>query len=386
MLAALLAEAREAGDIGSLVRILAEIAAYVMQTGPRGGRFYYTSKGRKVYRKLGGQSGKARKAPAATGSDYDRLWAANVPLGIGDGPETGRALRAMFGDRAPTPEQFAGMFSAEGMEARLVETSASAGPPPRIHAGYHVRDADGTVVGRMSREFKTGSRGPEVYHAYFRLNEAAQGGGRAGAMFGKALKAYKKMGVKKVEVSAAITVGPYAWARFGFQPGRAEMEDIRREFTGFLQQPPIGLSREQAEKIVARKGKDLHSLSGIRLKVRQLDPETGKVVKKDVKAGKDFLLHGREGGIRSWHGEADLEDPKVVARWQRQAAKGEKQRRAALASGRQNDRLDARQQAAVAAKREEHADQYTSRGRERWRLAQARAEYVARQARKGSRG
>ena len=157
-------------------------------------------------------------------------------------------------------------------------------------------------------------------------------------MFGKALDTYKKMGIAVASVMAAITVGPYAWARFGFQPGSYEMQAIRGEFKTFLQTPPIGLSGEKAEEIVRKHGDTVHGLSGVRVQVEHLNPKTGQPEMKMIKAGKDFFLYSSGGHTRGWSGEADLRKPEVVARWQEQADKGVKAREKAIANGTQNAR------------------------------------------------
>jgi hypothetical protein len=345
MLRDLIEEGQKAESMPSRLHHLMEVAAYVMQTGPRGGRFYYDDAGRRHYGDLpaGRGRGRAAAAPSAPSrprsrEEYDRMWqnASGFPSGTNTA-SVGQALRNLFGDRAPTPEEFAGMFSELGIKAKITQCS---GYGSAISVSYDVLDEDGEKIGHMQRDFRQdySGRGPEVHHSYFALNEDAQAGGRCGAMFGKALKTYKKMGVAVATVDAAITVGPYAWARFGFQPSAGEMRRIKSEFTDFLTQPPIGLSPTAAAEVVRQNGENLHSLSGTRVQVRHLNPKTGQPETKTIKAGKDFLLYSRQGGTRSWSGTADLRDPKVVARWEAQAEKGTKVRKKAIAEGTQNAR------------------------------------------------
>jgi hypothetical protein len=59
MLRELIQEGKRAMSLSERFRVIVEIVAYVMMTGPKGGRFYYTPKGTKVYRKFGGRRGKA---------------------------------------------------------------------------------------------------------------------------------------------------------------------------------------------------------------------------------------------------------------------------------------------------------------------------------------
>lgn len=334
----LLEEARRATTLEERLRLLQEITAYVMQVGPKGGKFYYTPKGKKVYRVLGGKTGNSRKMKQLTGEAYDAAWASmkpdGVPMVYPTGIAMGRALKRIFGDKAPDPKMLSEMFSDMGIDSAPVRISLSDNED-RISIKYNVKEANGTSIGDMERVFYRGPEGPEVYHDFLAIDEAWQGGGRAGAMLGKAMKAYKQLGVKKIDVTAALDAGPYVWARFGFKlkgfPGVSPEEVFagkKKKFSEFIQK--LGVSKEVSEKIVA-KVKDMHDLSGVR--IQRPDPETGKQV--TIKAGKDFLLHGSaEGRPQGWPGSLDLDDPKAVARWKRQVAKGRKQRKAAIDAGR----------------------------------------------------
>jgi GNAT superfamily N-acetyltransferase len=356
----LIQEGKRAMTLAERFRVIVEIVAYVMLTGPKGGQFYYTPKGTKVYRKLGGQSGKARKLAQLTGEAYDAAWASMKPDGqpmvYPTGVAMGRALKRIFGDKAPDPKMLSEMFSDMGIDAAPVRISLS---EDRISVKYDVKEANGTSIGDMERVFYRGPKGPEVYHDFLSIDEAWQGGGRAAAMLGKAMKAYKQLGVKKVEVTAALDAGPYVWARFGFKlkgfPGVPPEEVFagkKKNFSKFIQK--LGVSKEASEKIVAGV-KDMHGLSGVRVQVP--DPKTGKYT--TIKAGKDFLLHGSDSGRpQGWPGSLDLDDPKAVARWQRQTAKGRKQRKAAMQAGRNTHPLSQDEVEALDAARKARVEHY----------------------------
>ena len=378
---------RDAMSMTERFRAISEVTAYVMMTGPRGGRFYYDDGGRRHYGELpAGRRRGGAEAPKPrarkTRAEHDREWqeARGFP---GDTRTMGRVLWDMFGDRAPGPKELGEMFSAQGIQAELISADASAGgswrgATPSFRLQYQVFDQDGTRIGSMSRKFSMRNGKPHVYHGYFALNENAQGGGRCGAMFGQALKTYQKMGVKSVGVSASLTTGPYAWARFGFQPDEHQMRNIRSDFKKFLQRPPVNITEDQAERFVQKHGRDLYTLSAATLQVQQLDP-TGKPEYKTIKVGKNFLLFHHDGEPRDWNGVADLTDPKVVERWEAQSAKGIGKREKALREGKQNARSapSTEMQEARAAER----DLYTPHGRRRWQQQQQRAAEIARQRR-----
>jgi hypothetical protein len=377
MLPHLIQEGRQAETLPELCRVLSEVTAYVMQTGRRGGRFYYDDQGNRNYRELTPREkaravgGAAGETPRPSAAEYDRLWRDSR-----HGAGVGRKLRELFGDKAPTPADMETMFSSQGINAQLNALSVSS-YSPSVSASYTVKDQDGTTIGEMSRSFSLKNGKKHVYHAYLRLTESAQGGGRTGAMFGQALKTYQKMGVQQVGVSASLTTGPYAWARFGFQPSDREMQNLRDEFTSFLQQPPIKMSAAAARSIVEQHGKDLYSLSGTTVQVTQLNPETGAEEQKTTKAGKDFLLYSEGGRPRDWSGTADLENPETVKRWQAQSKKGEDQRKDAISKGKQNERTTTsdEQRKEWDATRES----YTGSGRRAWQAGQDRARMMQRQ-------
>jgi len=310
------------------VRILQEIVAYVMQTGPRGGKFYYTPAGKKVYRVLGGKTGEGRKLRQLKGQAYNDAWKSlgefSRPATRPNGEAIGIALRGIFGDKAPDPKMLSDMFSDLGLEAKPYSIRKRA--DGTVAVSYDVKDINGKSVGDLSREFYKNDAGePEVYHDFFTVEEAYQGGGRAAAVLGKSLKAYKQMGVKKVKVTAALDAGPYVWAKFGFNMTPDSFSQRTRQFEEFIRK--LGVPKAIAGKIMSRV-KDASSLAGIKIRMPNAE---GKM--ETIHAGKDFLLYGRGGSSASWGGGFDLSDKKAMSRWRRQVAKGKEQRKAALASG-----------------------------------------------------
>ena len=83
----------------------------------------------------------------------------------------------------------------------------------------HVSVSHRSSVGSVTREFHP--QGKWVYHAYQALNSQAQGNGTATKNLLASVQAYKAAGYKKVKVHAALDVGGYAWAKFGFVPDPA---------------------------------------------------------------------------------------------------------------------------------------------------------------------
>ena len=88
----------------------------------------------------------------------------------------------------------------------------------RVKVYGDVYSGDGTKVGLMERIFEIDREGnPFVYHAYLKINEAAQGQGFS-TSFGKYSEAwYRANGYKYIKVEAALDKGAYTWARAGYQ-------------------------------------------------------------------------------------------------------------------------------------------------------------------------
>lgn len=76
-----------------------------------------------------------------------------------------------------------------------------------------VKNENGSVVGRFTR---TVYRDGHVYNSYFSMNDDMQGTGFGSQLYRNAEVVLKKAGFDRVEISANIDVGGYAWAKMGF--------------------------------------------------------------------------------------------------------------------------------------------------------------------------
>jgi hypothetical protein len=93
---------------------------------------------------------------------------------------------------------------------------------------------NGRAVGQVERHYDPHER--TVYHAYFRLEERAQGGGVAYKMMDNSLHQYLDAGVREVTVSAGLDTGPYAWAKLGFDWKGSESREKAVEYvSSYLQ-------------------------------------------------------------------------------------------------------------------------------------------------------
>lgn len=80
-----------------------------------------------------------------------------------------------------------------------------------------VQDSKGRNVGEFQRTFNRDSNGKMwVYHNLFKLADSAQGSGFGSKFINKSFELYKDWGVERVEVTAALSNGPYMWGLMGF--------------------------------------------------------------------------------------------------------------------------------------------------------------------------
>lgn len=67
-----------------------------------------------------------------------------------------------------------------------------------------------------------------VDHYLFSIDEKEQSGGRGKSLLKKSILLYEKLGIKKIKVHAALSVGAYVWARTGFQPPPSTLNSLKK--------------------------------------------------------------------------------------------------------------------------------------------------------------
>ncbi len=139
-----------------------------------------------------------------------------------------------------------------------------------------------------------------VYHAYQVLPTSARGGKIAAKNLAASVKAYREAGLKEVRVSAGLSVGGYAWARYGFLPDRYSWSNI------------AGGARRRLDSSGATPEQRQH-LEAI---LSSPDPKAMWAL-ADHPLGKHFLLG------TSWSGRLNLEDPAQYNRCMRYATREE---------------------------------------------------------------
>lgn len=118
------------------------------------------------------------------------------------------------------------------IESDQFEDGILANPKDKIElfAEGKIRDRDGGYAGHFERHIELKPDGTLVaHHDTLVINPDFQGMGLAQSFTSQSIDAYKKIGVKHIEVDAAMQVGAFAWARQGYQ-FEPKHEAIRKQW------------------------------------------------------------------------------------------------------------------------------------------------------------
>lgn len=189
-----------------------------------------------------------------------------------------------------------GLF-ANDEEARLLASELMAGIP----AGAEVKaawggdasslwfSANGPGV-KLSRMFQRRGQFVTVEHSYFALSRDYQGGGHARRMMQASLHAYDRLGIDRAEVHANIDVGGYSWARVGFTPTAASLDEMRTAI------------EDAAEELEGSRRRQVLELLAVSDDLR-LMYDLARIRDAAGPYGKQLLLNS------DWFGYIDLKDP-----------------------------------------------------------------------------
>lgn len=135
------------------------------------------------------------------------------------------ALRSVWMERMKIPPEqfFQELFAGSDVSpASSVHIEASYNEEDQLQSvefSVSLRNADGTPLGTLDRNFLFEPDGTiRVDHVLFSLNPGAQAGELSKSVLSNGVRLYDQIGVTQVQVHAALTVGGYAWAKYGFAP------------------------------------------------------------------------------------------------------------------------------------------------------------------------
>lgn len=165
----------------------------------------------------------------------------------------------------------------------------------------------GRSIGRMDRLFRfPPGEEPSVHHQLLELDPELQGQGVAKELLANSIELYEQAGINRVTLMAALEVGGYAWAKYGFSPlpGRNTRElfsAVRERLAAIdgLADPVRAVVNRLLESDDPKAIWAISDLEGI--KVTQQG--------RSVALGKALLLGTH------WQGELRLDDPQARARF-----------------------------------------------------------------------
>jgi hypothetical protein len=166
----------------------------------------------------GGTADKPKKP--ATKDDFDK---AKIRLEARGG-QAEKVFIDKWNDKiGQDPEEFKQSFMG-GLDGTMVIGDRNEG----FAIGGRIHDEGGKEIGSFDRDIYPDDK--RAYSAYFKLNSGATGEDIGKKMLAGNVAEYQRLGVEKVNVSANIDVGGYAWAKYGYVPrGVPEWNSLRQQ-------------------------------------------------------------------------------------------------------------------------------------------------------------
>jgi hypothetical protein len=123
------------------------------------------------------------------------------------------------------PAEFKAQF-VDGVNTRAFTVSAYVDD---ITVNADILDDNGRFLGHLDRQMKFGERDKYAYSSLFNIQDPQdQGRGWGKRILAGNVAVYKSLGLSKVKVSAGLSQGGYAWARFGYLPDQTGWNYLRR--------------------------------------------------------------------------------------------------------------------------------------------------------------
>jgi GNAT superfamily N-acetyltransferase len=171
----------------------------------------------------GNRRGASRGGTEVVGDD--RIDVARIGSSSGKPPPRVGAQPLDWKDLTPAETKFLRSTyegSAAGLTSSITSMSRTRRPPETALEG-EIRNADGKRVGSWSielrRQPKAGNPGENetvAHHGWLRVDPSLQGRGFARAFNQNLEDTYRRQGVAAIELTAALKVGGYLWARKGY--------------------------------------------------------------------------------------------------------------------------------------------------------------------------
>jgi len=146
--------------------------------------------------------------------------------------EEARAARSQLTSMTGfSPEQLTGLIARGTDMTAVLAHIYPLDDADGVEVTWRLRNSSGEAVGRVVREFSTDSvtGALEVMHVHFDLDKNIQGSGIGRAVLGNMMAVYQRAGVTAIKLHAGLTVGGYAWAKYGFTPTQKSWDSLRSD-------------------------------------------------------------------------------------------------------------------------------------------------------------
>ena len=169
---------------------------------------------------------------------------------IGDRPQdieaSEHAFTSTLGGKAALDD--AGVRSLLGVSGDTqVRARVIAKPPNGVEIQSSLKDAKGNHLALLNRSYTRDANGLTVHHDYLVLDDAQKGKGLGGSLIRNQLEQYEKLGVSKIEMTAAWD-GRYVWPKMGFEVEDHEKPLLKRRWASFQKRkglPPTAINGVQ---------------------------------------------------------------------------------------------------------------------------------------------
>ena len=170
------------------------------------------------------------KKGEATKEDFENQ---NMRISAGGDEEAEATLIKNWNDKiGMTPAEFKDSF-LNGLPGEMKISGGYANAPGKFHVSGQVKSPDGrNSLAHFDRDIDVD--GKKAYSALFEVNQQYQRTGVGKNLMAGNIDTYEKLGIRKISVTAGLTVGGYAWARYGYVPDQESWNELRFKLKGKL--------------------------------------------------------------------------------------------------------------------------------------------------------
>ena len=199
-----------------------------------------------------------------------------------------------------SPEQLTGLIArGTGLTAALYHVYFLG--QTGVGVTWMLHNSSGDAVGKVTRDFDTDTitDALEVDHVNFEIDENIQSSGIGRAVLGNMMAVYQRAGVTAIKIYAGLTVGGYAWAKYGFTPTQKSWDSLRSDM-----KTPWAHDEKVSAVLANSDPKGIWKIADSKTPTEERPTSNGKNT-----VGK-LALMGRD-----WRGELRLDDKSAMSRF-----------------------------------------------------------------------